>query len=261
MAKEWSFLKRIDATKSSWKLVPAELRPLAAKFKRGEEITREELTKLQNTWVKDAPFFDADKLPFVLYIEDRAAVWGSKYKYHFMTCRTIREMKGMGRDMRYKAKFDIDNPKFPSVKRTEDELDVCKNCLKEYDFSKHASNYRPTVEDFNMEEFFHSCSGVYPELSNPTKRQYGYQYTKNWPQLSRNYKEKQGWQCEECWRDCSHCKEKLHTHHINGTKDDNRSKNLMALCQECHAKQPMHGFMEKTRPPYLKRLKNISPFS
>jgi hypothetical protein len=41
----------------------------------------------------------------------------------------------------------------------------------------------------------------------------------------------------------------LHTHHINGRKDDNRDDNLQALCIACHADLPAHEMIKST-PDY-----------
>ncbi len=35
----------------------------------------------------------------------------------------------------------------------------------------------------------------------------------------------------------------LHVHHKSGEKSDNSSENLIALCADCHRKEPFHGHM------------------
>lgn len=259
---EWDFLKKIDGKKSVWRLIPAELRGLAKKLEKGELMTGEELAQLKDTWIKKTPYIDSNGKPFVLFILDRSfnvrwrtrflkpfsrnEVHKSEYKYHFMHCSTQEKMVRIGKDTRYKAKYDIENPLFPSVESDlrRDILDVCKNCLSGYDFNKWHNPPPPSVEEFNLKDFFDSCNGVYPQIRCPSHQHYNMKYTNDWQKISREYKEGRGWRCEECSKKCSNNKGILHCHHINGVKDDNKPSNLKALCRSCHGKEPQHGHLK-----------------
>ncbi len=261
---EWHFLKDIGATKSIKKLVPANFIELTKKLTAGKLMTAEELLKLESTWVKKAPYLDAEGNPFVLFIPDRSFSeygWGdrlrksfaigevtkSNYKYHFMNCSTQMSMHANQRGARYKAKYDVEDPFFPRAgeDRGQDILDVCKNCLNEYDFDDFHGHKSPTVEEFNIKSFFDSCNGAYPEVFQPSHQGYNMAYTKDWDEISRKYKAEKGWTCETCNKDLSNNKSLLHSHHIDGVKDNNKPSNLKALCNSCHSEEPQHGHLKR----------------
>ena len=244
---DWEeIFKTIGAEKSNFKLYSSEIREIVDKLDDGNPITEEELLKVKETWLSDNPFLDANGNPFVLYIKDRnyRSWWGfTKYKYHFNWCSTLTSMNAMGRRARYVKKSDIDNNQFDSIGGRKEVLDVCQNCLNQFNF--YDSAYKQTsVKDFSMNEFF-AIYGKITNLKEPTHQGYEHQYPKDWHQKSRQYRESQYWTCEKCGKDMNNNKQDLHTHHINGVKDDTNPSNLVALCRDCHAEQPMHGHMKK----------------
>lgn len=86
-------------------------------------------------------------------------------------------------------------------------------------------------------------------------------YTDDWADISNNYKSLRNYKCEHCGVSLKTEKRLLHTHHINGVRNDNRSKNLRALCADCHKKQPHHGHLHVSRRDtlainYLRRKQN-----
>ena len=50
-----------------------------------------------------------------------------------------------------------------------------------------------------------------------------------------------------CKVDLSSAPDLLHTHHINGVKNDNAPGNLRVLCASCHRRQPKHQHVHLTR--------------
>ena len=280
-------LSSIDADKSEWVLVPADLRKIANKMRKGELLTAAEIIQIQDRWQSKHPFADDSGNPFVLFIYDRYSLWDivssfltySKYKFHFMWCSTLQEMEQQGRGSRYKAKYDIQNPIFNSSNDTPQKLDVCKNCLKQFpdEFARDLDrniyknldrefvrnldskfvrqffySIARNVGEFNMKEFFDTYG--MQNLKKPTHQNHTHRYLSDWFNISWKYKATQNWICEKCDRDFLKHKEFLHTHHKNRVKDDNDYANLAALCCECHGKQPGHSYMG-TVPSFIKRVK------
>lgn len=60
-------------------------------------------------------------------------------------------------------------------------------------------------------------------------------YPENWDEIANRIKEKAGWKCENCFK--KHNPEEgycLTTHHIDGKKESDDDRMLVALCQRCH---------------------------
>ncbi len=78
-------------------------------------------------------------------------------------------------------------------------------------------------------------------LTRPLCEEQEYEeYPENWTEISRRLREERDWECELCGRSFADRPERLHVHHKNGRKSDNRGSNLAVLCEDCHAKQPGH---------------------
>lgn len=185
---------------------------------------------------------------------------GQLPKFHFMDCRTIREMSRAGRLDRYVVtnktsglfKMSISSEWYQGGgQEKEVTLYVCKNCLDSWNYKGYrnllAKEKDRAVKDFHIAEFFASCKSQFRFLPTRTDGSIFLKdaYMKNWDDISRGYRSGRGWKCEMCGVDLSDHQEYIHTHHINGNKQDTRPENLIALCYVCHSEQPHHGHMER----------------
>lgn len=68
-------------------------------------------------------------------------------------------------------------------------------------------------------------------------------YTSDWGSVSNRYKRAKGWRCEHCGVYCGGPGDKplLHVHHWDRNPQNNRESNLVALCIQCHSRQPGAG--------------------
>lgn len=195
----------------------------------------------------------------ILYIRD-VNNWSDEInlpKFHVANCQTLQKMQEQGRKKRYVVSqnesdiFHLNLVNGKTVKKTEQKLDVCKNCLETLhwnNYSKRMSYQEKNncVNNFRVEDFFIKYpksflnKNGYSEESSSINR-----YNEDWKNVSDKYKDSKKWTCENCRVVLSSNRYLLHTHHINGQKNDNSINNLMALCVECHANQSMHSHMRK----------------
>ena len=249
---EWArLLGKIGAKKAHFSSLDTERQKIHKELTEGRGVEWSQVQALRETWRSDDPFIDVDGNPFVLYIYDQSGLKYRRssryeireYKYHFSWCTTLEKMTKYGRRARYKAKYDVENDTF-SVLSNNDEvkkvMHVCKNCLTKSSYLNYTEvnqGERGLIyNDFNIAHFFSLKSPS--DLLRPTHQFYSGKYTKDWANVSRQTREVRGGTCEKC-----RSVNKLHVHHINGVKDDNRNCNLEVLCYDCHIKQPFHSHM------------------
>ena len=179
-------------------------------------------------------------------------------KFHFMECKTMREMRQNNRGERYIV-TNCTTDKFEIVRdgyKVKEHLDVCKNCLFELNYRgyrtlKTEEQQNQAVKNFKVKEFFENCKPLFSSLplrSNKTIL-IGDEYDRNWKSISKAYRAAKGWCCEKCGVDLHDRQNLLHTHHINGVKHDIRSDNIRVLCVLCHSEQPEHAHL-KTCPGF-----------
>ena len=246
-------MRAIDARPSTKPFeVVDELDRTTEKLRRGEAIS---LDSVPEEWKGLPIFLDEQSLPFVFYISDQGFFrFGNEYKFHFRWCSTLKIMSKKGRIQRYRAKYDICNPKFEiNDGSNKKELKVCLNCCKNFTIGSVYELFgvypgdKKIVDKFRMPEFFEEFGKIdLPSSTHPGGKD---GYTRNWPAVSRREKEKARWKCQNQdhngERDFSHDKSNLHVHHKSGVKSNNLSSNLEVVCYECHSKKPGHEHMRK----------------
>lgn len=175
-------------------------------------------------------------------------------KFHIVDCSTLDSMKRKKRFQRYKVTNNL-NGTFEIFGADQNgrhvegsaKLNVCKNCLRKLNYkgadtcSTRERNL--IVSEFNNEEFFSIYSSVFERLPRQNINNHFKGYTENWENISVSFREKSGYICDSCRINLSKHKRLLHVHHQNGDKSDNSFSNLIALCADCHRKEPYHNHM------------------
>ena len=174
----------------------------------------------------------------------------SRYKYHFTKCKTLADMKNKDRlDSRYVVttrkdglfliNFLVHHKPVP-----EDyflRMDVCRCCLIKINYKNYKENREKVFKEFSIDEYFRIYGNQLTVLPKHNERTMPKnEYSLDWPRRSTDMREKRGWKCEKCGRCFHNQRHKLHIHHINGQKSDNRPENLKALCEDCHAEEHEH---------------------
>ena len=175
-------------------------------------------------------------------------------RFHFMECRTIRGMRQSNRGERYIVTNDTTG-KFEIVRdgyKVKERLDVCKNCLLEWNYKGYRrlrteKQQDEAVKKFNIKEFFENCKPLFNLLPLRTNRTVLLEdeYNRDWKYISKAYRSCKGFCCENCGVDLHDHQDFLHAHHINGVKYDIRSDNIKVLCALCHSEQPNHSHLKK----------------
>lgn len=170
------------------------------------------------------------------------------FKYHIYKCKTISKMFNSGRKHRYKInnrddgtfyyKFTDNIGNVVEINENQ-ELNICKNCLAKYLGKKTAANDKE-VNNFKLKDFHQQESNFFTEdISKLEKGEYAKPntYTKFWNKISTQLKIKKDYTCENCGFKANSEYEKryIHTHHINGDKQNNYEDNLKVLCIKCHS--------------------------
>ncbi len=159
-------------------------------------------------------------------------------RFHLLECKTILYQRQNGRFLNHYLWSN--SPTVTLLDRATKEevkdslLSLCNNC-------KTILSKR-TGESISDTEQFHDLLDLnHDEIRDEIKTDInGYHFT--WRGSSRKYRLKQNYTCEECNFGGDDLvnnfdKKYIHTHHIDGNKVDDSTKNLKALCVLCHSKQ------------------------
>lgn len=167
-------------------------------------------------------------------------------RFHLTDCNTLENMRIRNRFKRYFATTHLSGNFTISSgdgRSAEVRLQVCQNCLKKLNYQQFEQNKWKVLNSFNLEEFFahyRTSFRSHPHTDNMLAEEAG-SYAPDWRYISQQYRQNQQWRCERCGLDMRAYPHLLDVHHRNGNKRDNSTKNLQALCRECHCKQDMHG--------------------
>lgn len=176
-------------------------------------------------------------------------------KFHVSDCVTLDMMRNKNRFDRYKAtyntsgSFEIFGTSYSNGNdyTAEVKLHVCKNCLKYLNYKGYGSGgglpKKQIYGEFDIGEFLSEYSTLFRNMPNRSDMVDLGGYSDDWGEVSARYRESVRYTCESCRVNLSEFHGLLHTHHINGNKRQNTSANLMALCIDCHRKQPHHDYM------------------
>ena len=178
----------------------------------------------------------------------------STYKFHVAYCQTLESMYQQGKYEKYVVSTRTDGIFFVRLSNgrdevtSEQELKVCKNCLKRLNYKNYNNlpypKQREIYNKFSLDDFFSVNNGDYRFLGtlprNTDKNAPVNAYTNDWQEISERERERHNWKCEVCGKDCSENHSELQVHHKNGIKSDNSPYNLITLCIDCHSKEHAH---------------------
>ena len=203
----------------------------------------------------------------IVYIRDQSQ-YGDQYslpKFHISMCDTLARMIEEGR---YKKRYVVANRddglfrinliNKDKVSASDEELDVCQNCLQELSYNGFSSQLGRAVrkkhlDAFSMQDFFgkyeKSCVWAMPkydaEHAPPNV------YSAHFYRVSKAIKEQRGYRCENvrCRIDLSSSENRryLHAHHIDADKSDSHPSNIRLLCIRCHADEFQHSQVRQSR--------------
>ena len=205
----------------------------------------------------------------IVYIRD-IAEYGTRVsmpKYHLAMCSTLNTMIEEGRyQKRYvvatrdDGKFSIQKIRGDTVAKTDEELNVCQQCLDELKYKSFSLRMdrklrTNAVREFSIKAFFDefgkSCVWATPRfdaMHAPSNV-----YSPHFYKIAKTLKERRGYRCEQvnCGIDLTAPTNQrfLHAHHVNADKSDNHPSNIKLLCIRCHASEFQHSHM-KENPDY-----------
>lgn len=251
----WAQVRKMGATESDFSLESVSTEPLPPilTMAGGIDVTIDEIDT-------DHGLLSSNGAQVVLYIPDHGRGVDSVLadakdgrRVHVADCITLEQMRQKNRFQKYRAvvnvtgDFEVFGISQSTGQLVEDtaRLHVCINCLKHLNYRGYVTEPRRQGEirkSFNLKDFFAEHSTLFRFL--PTsfiERKAG--YADDWATISEQFRASKGYVCQQCNLDLTQWKYLLHTHHIDGNKRNNQDANLMALCADCHRKQPLHDFM------------------
>jgi len=204
----------------------------------------------------------------IIYIRD--IMHFNKYgnsmpKFHLANCTTLQSMRSGGRFSRYVGSIRTDgifevNQFISGRKENQNvKLNVCKNCLGYLNYKNYLDNKNSIFQEFQLKEFFKIYPTDFhrkPIHTNATAPLN--EYSNDWQTISYQKRTQVNWCCEKCGTNLNdkNLRKYLHVHHKDGSKHNNRQRNLQALCINCHANEPFHSHMKET--PDFKKFNSLT---
>lgn len=192
-------------------------------------------------------------IPEQYNISETLADGSTGKKFHVADCSKLDEMKMKGRFDRYivtndlSGSFNVYGRDRASNQNIEGdtELDVCKLCLKYLNYKGYNNPQKKhgVFNAFKIEEFFDTYSSFFKRMPSGVAARAKEGYTDDWDSIATKIKVAAGYQCSNCRVKVSPHNRLLHAHHKNGVKSDNSFSNIIALCADCHRKEPHHDHM------------------
>ncbi len=179
-------------------------------------------------------------------------------KYHIVNCETIQDMQRQGNYSRYvcakpkNGQFTVNRPNHIASEMLN--LSICLNCLKEIGLR---DVYKPN--EFPLSDWLDAIDEGYGYEAYSIDRINNAEsyYIAAWKFLSWLCRKNAYWKCQECGIELRKPPDRkfLHAHHTKGTRY-NHPEDLIALCIQCHSRQPGEGHEQlKTYPEYQEFMK------
>ncbi len=172
-------------------------------------------------------------------------------KYHVADCSKLDEMRKKGKLEKYvvtnnlSGMFKVTGENWQTQNPIEGEaaLKVCKLCLRHLNYQGYNNKPKGTIfNSFSIGDFFETYSSYFKHMPQGFAAEPN-QYTADWDEISKRTRQSVDYQCQQCGLLLGEHRKLLHVHHKNGVRNDNRRENLVALCADCHRKQPDHQHM------------------
>lgn len=181
-------------------------------------------------------------------------------KFHVSSCLTLEEMWRKKRKDRYvlyrgeSGCFSINVIKGNDFDNYQKKLDVCRNCMTNINWENYCDAKKDKrneiVSMFSITDFFK----VYPKSLISVEPKYDADtaplnvYTEDWDEISDKVRQAGQNRCFDCSIELANEHRKyLHVHHIDGQRNNNSKENLKVLCIGCHANEPDHGHMKRSK--------------